>query len=140
MAVDRAAREQGKMVYYPRVEQTDLVYYEATPSELVGGGFGVREPRNGLPALPPARPGVLYLVPGMAFDPRGTRLGSGAGHYDRTLRGLPGTRIGVIPAACLVERLPRDAWDVAMHAIVTENGELSVEGPVASEMGDEQWT
>jgi len=61
------------------------------------------------------------LVPGLAFDHHGHRLGRGAGVYDRFLATLPPTtlRIGAITDARLVDRLPTEAHDVPMHAVVT---------------------
>jgi 5-formyltetrahydrofolate cyclo-ligase len=65
---------------------------------------------------------TAVIVPGLAFDRRGQRLGRGAGVYDRFLSTLaPHTlRIGVIPDAQLVEALPTESHDVPMHFVVTE--------------------
>jgi 5-formyltetrahydrofolate cyclo-ligase len=65
---------------------------------------------------------TAVIVPGLAFDRGGHRLGRGAGVYDRFLATLaPHTlRIGVIPDAQLVEALPTEPHDVPMHFVVTE--------------------
>ena len=65
---------------------------------------------------------TAVIVPGLAFDRRGHRLGRGAGVYDRFLATLaPHTlRIGVIPEAQLVDALPTESHDVPMHFVVTE--------------------
>ena len=65
---------------------------------------------------------TAVIVPGLAFDRRGHRLGRGAGVYDRFLATLaPNTlRIGVIPDAQLVDALPTEPHDVPMHLVVTE--------------------
>jgi 5-formyltetrahydrofolate cyclo-ligase len=72
----------------------------------------------------PVRTSTLtaVIVPGLAFDRRGQRLGRGAGVYDRFLSTLaPHTlRIGVIPDAQLVDALPTEPHDVPMHFVVTE--------------------
>jgi 5-formyltetrahydrofolate cyclo-ligase len=67
----------------------------------------------------------LLLVPLLAFDHRGHRLGYGGGYYDRTLAALPhATAIGCAYAAQQVDDLPATAQDVPLHAIATERGVL----------------
>jgi len=76
------------------------------------------------PALAPCQLG-LVLVPALGFDRQGIRLGSGGGWYDR-LRADPAWRavpaLAVLPAACLVEQLPRDPWDVPFDGWLDERG------------------
>ena len=76
------------------------------------------------PALAPEKLGLL-LVPALGFDRQGIRLGSGGGWYDR-LRADPAWRavpaLAVLPAACLVEQLPRDPWDVPFDGWLDERG------------------
>lgn len=82
--------------------------------------WGMAVPR----AHTPVRPDTLaaVIVPGLAFDASGHRLGRGAGVYDRFLATLPPTtrKIGVIPELRLVPSLPTEPHDVRMDAIVTE--------------------
>jgi 5-formyltetrahydrofolate cyclo-ligase len=74
--------------------------------------------------LPPEALGVL-LVPALALDATGLRLGSGGGFYDR-LRSEPAWKaiptLAVLPAACLVPALPRDPWDVPFDGWLDEAG------------------
>jgi len=75
----------------------------------------------------PADPTVLtpdfFLVPLLAFDARGNRLGYGGGYYDRSLAAQPGAfRLGVAYAGQQVEKVPACATDIALHAIATEAG------------------
>lgn len=86
--------------------------------------WGTRIPRSHTPVDPSTID--VVVVPGMAFDRHGGRLGRGAGVYDRFLARLPERtlRIGLIPEALLVERLPTEAHDVPMHAVATERGVL----------------
>ena len=83
-----------------------------------------RIPAPGGPALAPGQLGLL-LVPALGFDRQGIRLGSGGGWYDR-LRADPQWRavpaLAVLPAACLVEQLPRDPWDVPFDGWLDEAG------------------
>ena len=71
---------------------------------------------------PEVRPTIL-LVPLLAFDRRGHRLGYGGGYYDRTLAGLPDAlTIGCAFAAQEMGEVPVGAFDKALHFIATERG------------------
>jgi 5-formyltetrahydrofolate cyclo-ligase len=108
-----AALRAGKSVYLPvtgadRFERTD-----ANGHPPAGGG--------GASPLSQTADDVVFLVPGLAFDARGVRLGRGAGWYDRVLAQHPhGTRIGLAYEFQVVPDLPEAPWDVRMHAVVTE--------------------
>ncbi len=100
-----------------------------TPGEpLVPGGFGVPEP---LPAAPCVVPRVV-VVPLLAFDRAGRRLGYGAGCYDRTLAALrragPVLAVGVGFAAQEVAEVPVDAYDQRLDGVVTEAGAWRIPG------------
>ena len=90
--------------------------------------WGMAVPRLHVPV--PVDSLDAVVVPGLAFDRAGNRLGRGAGVYDRFLASLPPTtlRIGLIPSALLVDRLPTDPHDVPMHAVVTEHGIVRTTG------------
>lgn len=66
----------------------------------------------------------VVLVPGLAFDRRGVRLGRGAGYYDELFSRLPESvrRVGITPAAVVVPQLPRQTHDITMHLLITEGG------------------
>ena len=75
-----------------------------------------------------ATPDVL-LVPLLAFDLAGRRLGYGGGYYDRTLAMLPGARaIGCAYAAQQVETVPAEPHDIRLNAVATERGVIHCEG------------
>lgn len=84
---------------------------------------------------PPASAGQVVpdvvLVPLLAFDSRGFRLGYGGGYYDRTLAGLRAAggfrAIGLAFAAQKIARVPDDGWDQALDMIVTEGGVVTLE-------------
>jgi 5-formyltetrahydrofolate cyclo-ligase len=82
----------------------------------------IRVPRAGLPTLAPADLDAV-LVPGLAFDPHGHRLGRGAGFYDRFLPTLPPSAliIGLAFDLQIVDHVPTDPHDHAMTIIVTES-------------------
>jgi len=72
----------------------------------------------------------LVLVPGLAFDLWGTRLGRGAGYYDELLprMGRRAVRIGVVPTALVVDQLPEEEHDQRMGFLATEEGVVQVAG------------
>ncbi len=90
-------------------------------SSLVTAGFGLREPVGGI--LPPETVGRAHtvLVPALAVDRRGVRLGRGAGFYDRTLHlASPDARIiAVVRDDELVTELPEDPHDIRMGWALT---------------------
>lgn len=75
----------------------------------------------GREALPSAFRASLTLVPALAFDCEGFRLGYGGGFYDAFLPSFPGISVGLCRSTQLVERLPvRDAHDIPVGLVVTE--------------------
>jgi 5-formyltetrahydrofolate cyclo-ligase len=113
----------GRRVLLPIVTgpaPLDWAEYHAA-SDLVAGPYGLREPageRLGPSAVGLAR---LVLVPALAVDRRGVRLGRGGGHYDRSLPlARPDAQlIAVVRDAELVERLPAQPHDVLMTGTLT---------------------
>ena len=92
------------------------------------GPFGTLEPSSGAPAVR-ASDIELVVVPGLAFDRYGGRLGQGGGFYDRSLVQIPGLRVGVAFAGQLVPRIPCGPQDVGMDVVVTELGAKNANGP-----------
>ncbi|MBN2021926.1 MAG: 5-formyltetrahydrofolate cyclo-ligase [Pirellulales bacterium] len=95
-------------------------------AELAEGTFGILEPRRELRDLPArrveAREIDLVVVPVVAFDARGNRLGHGAGYYDRFLRQVrhDAPKIAMAFACQMFAEIPADAHDVPVDRIVTE--------------------
>ena len=120
--IDRRARALGLRVAYPRVVDgaRRLVFAEAEIGELVVARFGLREPVAG------AREIALgdiaaFVVPGIAFDRGGGRIGWGHGHYDATLAAAPAAlRIGIAFDCQVSDHVPRDPHDALLHHVVTE--------------------
>lgn len=118
---------QGGQVALPKVEQSGGMFFlPYTPdSQLQLNRYNIAEPSQGQPVSPEAFDAVL--VPLVAFDDHGNRLGMGGGYYDRYLPQLrpDAYRIGVaFSNQHSSETLPNDTWDVTMHAVVTEDGVL----------------
>lgn len=103
------------------------LWSEAEP--LAPGSFGVHEPHGSAALVEPD----LLLVPLLAFDRYGGRLGYGAGHYDRTLSRLralkPVWAIGLAFAGQQIARVPSEAHDQPLDGVLTEAGYLPAQPP-----------
>jgi 5-formyltetrahydrofolate cyclo-ligase len=113
----------GKRVVLPRVAGPEIELREIRSlDELVDGPFGLREP----PEDPGRRADLarldLLLVPGVAFDAAGGRLGHGKGYYDRLLRRVPpeAARVALGFECQVVERVPMGPADERVDLLVTE--------------------
>ncbi|HKU48685.1 MAG TPA: 5-formyltetrahydrofolate cyclo-ligase [Nitrososphaera sp.] len=116
------AKKLGKTVSLPSVEGDDIVFYEFSSSKyLVKGRFGIMEP------LPYRKTGQmdLMLVPGIAFDRDGYRLGYGKGYYDRYLSLKPTYSIGLAYSFQVTNNVPRHSHDRRVDAIATEKEIIS---------------
>jgi 5-formyltetrahydrofolate cyclo-ligase len=115
-----AAVQAGKRVLYPRTVGATLEFVVVESLEaLEESRFGICEPRSG-EAFPLAAIDLLVL-PGVAFDEKGIRLGYGLGCYDRALAavGRP-TLVGLAYDFQVVASLPREAHDIPVDIVVTE--------------------
>ena len=92
-------------------------------SRLRPGRYGIPEPGPDCPELAPETIDLI-LVPGVAFDPRGGRVGQGGGYYDRFLPLSRALRVGVCPEFALLDRVPVRAHDQRMDAVVTPSATL----------------
>jgi 5-formyltetrahydrofolate cyclo-ligase len=112
----------GKHVALPRFSPLSQQYEACAildPAvDLEPGRFGVREPLPRCARLPET-PLDLILVPGVAFDRRGGRLGRGRGYYDRILATVRGRTCAVAFDEQIVEVIPREAHDVEMDCLLT---------------------
>lgn len=120
----------AKPCFFPRCMPATALEFVAISAweDLEPGRYGVREPRATLAAnaLPS---GTLVIVPGVAFDSAGNRLGQGKGYYDRAFPSDDGrcrVLFGVGFAFQLVESIPVGEFDRRMDAVVTEQGILRV--------------
>ena len=102
----------------PRVVGQRLVLHPYVPDRLVRHRYGMLEPPANAPVVDPGTLD-LVLVPGVAYDRRGGRMGFGGGFYDGFLPTTPALRVGITYDACLVDELPCDEHDQRMDWIVT---------------------
>ena len=117
-----AAFADGKLVTLPRFDAGSGGYRAAHVQSLsdlsAPAAFGVREPAAGCPEFPFSQLD-LALVPGVAFDAFGARLGRGKGFYDRLLTEVAGVKCGVAFDGQVVASLPVEPHDVNLNCLVT---------------------
>ena len=127
LSLIREGLNQGKCLAAPRcLSDGEMEFFRFDSfSELQKGSYGILEPPffQGK-KLSPAKD-ALMLVPGMAFDRRGFRLGYGKGYYDRYLSRFPGITVGLCFSDCLFEQLPAAPYDLPVNFIVTEKEWIS---------------
>jgi 5-formyltetrahydrofolate cyclo-ligase len=119
----------GQSVYLPHVEHTApdmrFAHWNGQARRLMVNRFGIPEPLVDAAELVPADSMEVILLPLLAFDGVGGRLGSGAGYYDRALAfrresPAPPWLIGIGFACQEVEHIPMAEWDVPLDLVVTE--------------------
>jgi 5-formyltetrahydrofolate cyclo-ligase len=117
--VEQAARAFGWQIAYPRVTGEALAFHLAERAALHPGYKGLPEPDA---ATHMVRPDAL-LVPLLAADRAGNRLGQGAGHYDRTLAALRADgaplAIGLAWDVQLADSIAAAPWDQPLDAVAT---------------------
>jgi 5-formyltetrahydrofolate cyclo-ligase len=113
------AKTLVKKIALPRVEEDKITFYELSSiKSLIRGRFGIMEPP---PSVPISEIDIL-VVPGIAFDKTGNRLGYGKGYYDRLMSGKQTFSIGLAYSFQLLENLPYDRYDKRLDAIASEDG------------------
>ena len=123
----------GKRVALPRcLGAGEMQFYEIDSLEqLQAGAFGIREPLQDRPKVTDFDVFSFCVVPGLAFDCFGGRLGYGGGYYDRFLATYGGhTAALAYEATVSAEALPRQAYDRVVEWLITEKGAEKVNGYV----------
>ncbi|HEY1174450.1 MAG TPA: 5-formyltetrahydrofolate cyclo-ligase [Verrucomicrobiae bacterium] len=123
------ALKEGKTLALPRYNSSTGIYEAALiknlTEDLMPGRFGIREPSLNCSAFP-LNQLDLTLVPGIAFDSSGRRLGRGKGFYDRLLPGTTGVTLGLAFDWQESDALPVEPHDVGLSAILTPTRWLKV--------------
>lgn len=122
----RSARSRGAVTLYPRVAKgsVDLVFSPVSDlGDLKPGVWGILEPAVDAPAARVSDADVV-IVPGVAFDMKGRRLGQGGGYYDRLLRKLKrgAVSLGVAFDLQVVDEVPCGPNDAKIDCLATESG------------------
>ena len=116
------ARAVGAIVGYPCFANPAKPFRFLAGDPLEPGPFGIMQPARRHPAVEPD----LVLVPLIAVDGRGTRLGRGKGHYDRALVRLKKNGARLIGVGWRMQRLtetiPADAWDIPLDGFASPDG------------------
>lgn len=118
------ALKQGKKVAFPISHTTErhLSFHIISElSQLSVGTYNIPEPSAELPEITDFS-NALCLVPALAFDKNGRRLGYGGGYYDRFLSCFNGVSMGLAYSNFYVDDLPTEAHDAAVDIMITENG------------------
>ena len=124
----RVALERGQRVWAPRLLGERMVFRRVDSLDrLERHRFGMLEPTMQAVPLLDARELHVLLVPGLAFDTSGARLGYGGGYYDRFVAALEGSKVatvGVVPEALLVSpgAFPVEEHDRRVRLLLTELG------------------
>lgn len=118
----RAALEMGKRLCVPRTKgkgEMDACCIDSL-SRLRPAAYGIEEPDAGCPVLPPAQID-LCIIPCLAADRHGFRLGYGGGYYDRFLPQTTALRLVLCAQERLLPRIPSQEHDIACDIILTES-------------------
>jgi 5-formyltetrahydrofolate cyclo-ligase len=126
-----SALELQKEVSFPRVdasiEHGGLVFLRVTDAdELTPGPYGIKEPSGGGVKVDPSE-FDLIVVPGIAFDAKGARIGYGKGYYDKALDGVECEIVALAFDLQVLQReIPTEAHDKNVSMIVTETRVIKV--------------
>lgn len=126
--IETALRE-GKRVWLPKVRGEDMEFYPVMSMDsLSEGAFGILEPSaKDVSASENAAGKSLMLLPGVAFDRAGNRIGYGRGYYDRYLAVCPGIpKIALAFEFQITDRIPAEHTDIKADLIITEKGVLQL--------------
>ncbi|MDE6176295.1 MAG: 5-formyltetrahydrofolate cyclo-ligase [Paramuribaculum sp.] len=109
-----------KNFYLPRVNGVNLDIFPYDRTRLHLGAFRIEEPDGDIPT--PLSEIELIIVPGIAFDRNGRRVGRGKGFYDRLLRDSTATKVGIgYDFQFIADDIESESHDVDMDIVVTEN-------------------
>ena len=117
--VEAGLKSTGRPIAFPIAEGDRLTFHLCDYAALLPGYRGILEPPANAPQVTPA----VILVPLVAADLRGNRIGQGGGHYDRTLAALRANRpviaIGLAWEVQIVAAIPADLWDQPLDWLAT---------------------
>ena len=122
LAAMEEARAVGAVVAFPAFDNPAKPFRFIAADPSVAGPFGIMQPPKTAPPVDPD----LILVPLIAVDPHGARLGRGKGHYDRVLGRLKRSGARLVGVGWSIQRLedtvPTDPWDVQLDGFASPEG------------------
>ncbi len=124
-----AAKSEGKIVGFPvsNSDNIEITYFEVDDmSELLEGTYGIMEPSTDTKKMIMDSDIDLIIIPGVAFDERGFRIGYGGGYFDRLLEkdDIKATTIALAFDTQVVLRIPEESHDMRVNFIFTENRKI----------------
>jgi len=119
-AITARLLSEGKCLALPRVSDEGLTLHriDDLKADLVEGVWGIPEPDPACPVVAPEEVD-LFLLPGLAFDVGGNRLGYGRGYFDRVLARAPGEKVALAFDGQVVDQVPVGPGDTPVNAVVT---------------------
>lgn len=115
--IEKWSKEKNIVLPVVIGEELELRLYTG-PKDLAIGAYGIAEPTGEV--FTDYEAIDLAVVPGMAFDKDGHRLGRGKGYYDRLLPRIPAVKIGICFPFQLIEEVPTESSDICMNIIITK--------------------
>jgi 5-formyltetrahydrofolate cyclo-ligase len=118
------SEEDYRMWIFPKVDGDSLSLHRWVPdASWLTGPYGIREPDPERWPVVGVETIDLALIPALAFDRAGNRLGRGKGYYDRLLArsGFRALKIGIVTERFLLPGIPSEPHDIAMDLVVTES-------------------
>ncbi len=121
MIINQALAD-GKTLALPKCKEENLMdfYIVDDLANLKEGYYGLSEPDSTKCQLLQSIDNSVCLVPGLAFDMEGYRIGFGKGYYDRFLLDFKGVTVGMCYTKCVEEKLPRGYYDRPIDILITE--------------------
>lgn len=112
---------------FARCVEKDLLWHQVAIADFSNqmqlGAFNILEPLHDLPPMDLGNIDLI-LIPAVACDRQGYRLGYGGGFYDRWLPNSTGKKVGIIFDEFCIDELPHDVWDVPLDVILTDSKAL----------------
>jgi len=117
------AWKHGKQVAVPKVHGNDMkFYYISSYEQLESGTFGIPEPKISCPELTCIPENSVVIMPGVAFDMNGNRIGYGKGYYDRYFAVQTNLyKIALAFSMQIVPEIISDSFDIRADYVITEN-------------------
>lgn len=125
----KSALSQGKRAALPVCLDDNgnmKFYYINSLKDIKTGFFGVREPDINICEEVMDFSSSVCIVPGIAYDKQGYRLGYGKGYYDRFLKNFTFISLGLCYNELMMDFLPTDEYDISVDYIITQDGLLKV--------------